>query len=98
MKHRLVDIAPVTTIDLYESGITDWSVLTSFTRRFGEELGREAEAEALIQQYEKRLSLLKQRINKGQPPLLMIQFMDTKHVRVFGQNSLYSQAIEKIGL
>ena len=28
----------------------------------------------------------------------MIQFMDTKHVRVFGQNSLYSQAIEKIGL
>ncbi|RZV22305.1 iron-siderophore ABC transporter substrate-binding protein [Vibrio alginolyticus] len=98
MKHRLVDIAPVTIIDLYESGITDWSVLTSFTRRFGEELGREAEAEALIQQYEKRLSLLKQLINKGQPPLLMIQFMDTKHVRVFGQNSLYSQAIEKIGL
>lgn len=98
MKHRLVDIAPVTTIDLYESGITDWSVLTRFTRRFGEELGREAEAEALIQQYEEHFSLLKQRINKGQPPLLMIQFMDTKHVRVFGQNSLYSQAIEKIGL
>ena len=47
MKHRLVDIAPVTTIDLYESGITDWSVLTRFTRRFGEELGREAEADSL---------------------------------------------------
>ena len=28
----------------------------------------------------------------------MVQFMDTKHVRVFGENSLYSQAINQLGL
>ncbi|WP_258070693.1 iron-siderophore ABC transporter substrate-binding protein [Vibrio jasicida] len=98
MKERLADIAPVTTIDLYGKGITDWSVLTQFTRTFGKELGKEAQAETLIAQSEVQLSKLKQTIDADSAPLLMIQFMDTKHIRVFGENSLYSQAIAKLGL
>lgn len=98
MKDRLAEIAPVTTIDLYGKGITNWSVLTQFTRTFGKELGREPEAELFIEQSEAQLALLKKKVDQDAAPLLMIQFMDTKHVRVFGENSLYSQAINKLGL
>lgn len=98
MESRLAEIAPVTTIDLYGQGISDWSVLTQFTRTFGKELGREVEAETFIEQSEAQLASLKQKVDQDSAPLLMVQFMDTKHVRVFGENSLYSQAINQLGL
>ncbi|WP_249422240.1 iron-siderophore ABC transporter substrate-binding protein [Marinomonas lutimaris] len=95
---KLSHIAPVTNITLYKQDNISWNGLKTFTRRLGDETNTQAEAEALISSSEKKLADLAGQIAKDTPPLLMVQFMDSRHVRVFGANSMYKVAANKVGL
>ena len=95
---KLSHIAPVTNITLYKQDNISWDGFKTFTRRLGDETNTQAEAEALISSSEKKFADLAGQIAKDTPPLLMVQFMDSRHVRVFGANSMYKVAANKIGL
>ena len=94
---RLEKIAPVGTFALYSPGAETWQEMQSLTRQLGELTDRNAEAEALIESTEQLMAELR-RQHSDSPPLLMVQFMDARHVRVFGENSLYNAVLEQLEL
>ncbi|OOF31146.1 ABC transporter substrate-binding protein [Salinivibrio proteolyticus] len=97
MKPKLSTIAPVSSIPLYESGLS-WTSLKTVTRQIAREANRPEAGETLIANAKQQLASLRDTIPGEQPPLLMIQFLDANHVRVFGTNSLYHASISELGL
>ena len=95
---KLSQIAPVTNITLYKQGYITWDGFKDFTRRLANETNTQTKAETLITSSEQRLADLAKKTSQNTPPLLIVQFMDSRHVRVFGANSMYKVAANKIGL
>ncbi|PMG31758.1 ABC transporter substrate-binding protein [Vibrio splendidus] len=98
LESRLSKIVPVTTIGLYRSGDVDWSALETVTRKLAEISEKQPQAEVLIQKANTEMDRLGSQLPNNAPAMLMVQFMDTNHVRVFGDNSLYKASVNKIGL
>jgi len=96
---RLEKIAPVTAISIYADGKANWQALQNFTNTMAAAIGKEEAAQQLITRSESTLQQLKASLpSKPQADLLMIQFMDARHVRVFGQNSMYQIALNQLGI
>tara|TARA_R110002012_G_scaffold20535_9_gene72764 strand:+ start:181 stop:1068 length:888 start_codon:yes stop_codon:yes gene_type:complete len=92
---RLEQIAPVSTFVLYSQGADTWQEMLSITRQLGELTHREAKAEELIDETQSLMAELRGQFSQTSP-LLMVQFMDARHVRVFGDNSLYNAVLEQL--
>ena len=95
---RLSRIAPVTTLSLYTPGQATWPQLHELTREVGRLVERDAAAEQLIAATQARLEALRHRLPAQLPPLLVVQFMDERHVRVFGEGGLYQAVMERLEL
>lgn len=95
---QLSRIAPVTSIALYKKGNVSWQALKAYTRTIAKDTDKDDAGDALIQSAQTKLAELKTQIPDDVPPLLMMQFMDARHVRVFGNNSMYKIAANQIGL
>ena len=95
---RLSRIAPVSNLALYTPQGDTWQQIRQLTREIGDLVDRAGEAEALIEATETRLEDLKSRLPDNTAPLLVVQFMDARHVRVFGANGLYQAVLERLGL
>lgn len=102
---RLSSIAPVTSIALYTPEADTWQTLIEATRQLGKMTRRETQAEQLVRTSVTTMAgynaaLRQQSVRKGQVPLplLMVQFMDDRHVRIFGDNSLFQAVIDRMGI
>ncbi len=95
---RLSRIAPVKNFTLYTPGRDTWQEMRELTRGVADVIGRPAAAEQLIEDAESRIAELRQQLSDDTPPLLVVQFMDARHVRVFGDNGLYQAVLERLGL
>lgn len=95
---QLSRIAPVTSIALYKKGNVSWQALKAYTRTIAKDTDKDDAADALIQSAQTKLAELTTQVPADVPPLLMMQFMDARHVRVFGNNSMYKIAANQIGL
>ncbi|MGE6605615.1 ABC transporter substrate-binding protein [Halomonas sp. NPDC076908] len=98
---RLERIAPVSSFALYSPGTDTWQEMQTLTRQLGELTERQPQAEALIAQTQELMTSLRETRPPSQAenaPLLMVQFMDARHVRVFGENSLYNAVLEQLDL
>mgnify|MGYP000586443098 CR=1 FL=1 len=98
LETQLSRIAPVKTLGLYKVGEVNWSAVTDFTRKMAKEINAEQQAEQLIITSERALGTLRNQLPANLPPVLLVQFMDTKHVRVFGENSIYKVALDQLGI
>ncbi|MGQ7247259.1 ABC transporter substrate-binding protein [Halomonas sp. V046] len=95
---RLSAIAPVQTFSMYTPGEAVWPELESLTRKLGELSQRQAAAERLIEEAGNHIDALAARLPTATRPLLVVQFMDARHVRVFGANSLFDAVMSRLGL
>ncbi|HBS81709.1 ABC transporter substrate-binding protein [Vreelandella alkaliphila] len=98
---RLERIAPVTSFSLYSPGTDTWQEMQTLTRELGELTGHQPQAEQLIAETQTLMTMLRESRPLSQSetaPLLMVQFMDARHVRVFGENSLYNAVLEQLEL
>lgn len=91
-------IAPVQTLTTYNPDNDFWQNLVETTRRVGEMTNRSAEAEAVIDRHRARIEQLKEEMPADTPPLLVVQFIDDRHVRAYGKGSLYDMVIRRLGL
>ncbi|MGC3874964.1 ABC transporter substrate-binding protein [Halomonas sp. GXIMD04776] len=98
LESRLSRIAPVTTLGIYASGDDPWSGMLAATRELGELVDRPEAAERLIKTTNAHLAKAKRHLPENLPPLLLVQFMDARHVRVFGDRSLYQGVLAHLGL
>lgn len=94
----LSEIAPVRTYSLYTPGTEVWPELQSLTRQLGELSGHQTEAEQLIAATDARMDELSALVPHDTRPLIAVQFMDARHVRVFGAGSLFVAVMEQLGL
>ncbi|RUR30448.1 iron-siderophore ABC transporter substrate-binding protein [Vreelandella andesensis] len=94
---RLSRIAPVEPLPLYQTDSDTWQEMQELTRKLGERVDRERQAETLIAATKALFDRLKDR-TPTTAPLLMVQFMDERHVRVFGKNGLYHAVLEQLGI
>lgn len=94
---RLEKVVPVTSLALYSPGADIWQEMQALTRELGEITDREAAAEQLINDTQTLMASLRQ-ARPDTAPLLMVQFMDARHVRVFGKSSLYNAVLEQLAL
>ncbi|WP_087018355.1 iron-siderophore ABC transporter substrate-binding protein [Thaumasiovibrio subtropicus] len=94
---QLSRVAPVKNIPLYKEGELNWLALKTYTRALAKEVNAEGAAETLIQDAEDLFLNLKTNNHTPNEPLLIIQFMDSRHVRVYGENSLYAISARQIG-
>ncbi|MES1924762.1 periplasmic binding protein [Salinisphaera sp. T31B1] len=95
---RLSQIAPVKSIDIYQRSGDVWTNTLAATRELAAAVGRPAAAERLIEKTQRQIARYARQLDGDTPPLLVVQFMDARHVRVYGQRSLIDSTIEQMGL
>lgn len=98
LKPRLSRIAPVTNIGIYAPDSDPWASMLTATRQVADVVGKPDAAERLIERTQAHLAQARQRLPEETPPLLLVQFMDARHVRVFGESGLYQAVLEHLGL
>ncbi|WP_083007647.1 ABC transporter substrate-binding protein [Halomonas sp. GT] len=94
---RLERIAPVSTFSFYSPGTDTWQEMQALTRQLGELTNRNTQAEKLINETQTLMAKLRDQAPES-APLLMVQFMDARHVRVFGESSLYNAVLKQLTL
>lgn len=99
LENDLSRIAPVEQLSLYnDNPMRSWEKMVKFTKEIGIRVGREQEANFLISESEEHFSRLREASNSIPSPLLIIQFLDERHVRVYGENSLPGTVLDQLEL
>ena len=96
---QLERIAPVHTLAIYTEQAEAYIGAQRVARELAALLGRQLEAEALIQRVDERLERIRQRMaGMAMPPLYVMAFLDERHVRLFGKQSIYQGVLDRVGL
>ena len=98
LEPTLSRIAPVQSIALYEPDADLWQRLHEATRTIAVLVGKSAKAEQLLAALERDLARMKEQVPADTQPLLVVQFIDERHVRVFGRHSLFEAVMQRLGL
>lgn len=91
-------IAPVQSIALYDPQTDLWQRLHEATLTIAALVHKTAEANVLLTDLNRDLEQMKQTLPVALPPLLVVQFIDERHVRVFGRHSLFEAVMQRLGL
>ncbi len=91
-------IAPVQSIALYDPQTDLWQRLHEATLTIAELVNKTAEAERLLAGLDQDLAQMRTELPADLPPLLVVQFIDERHVRVFGRHSLFEAVMQRLGL
>ena len=91
-------IAPVQSIALYDPQTDLWQRLHEATLTIAELVNKTAEAERLLAGLDRDLAQMRAELPADLPPLLVVQFIDERHVRVFGRHSLFEAVMQRLGL
>ena len=91
-------IAPVSTIALYDGQTDLWQRLHEVTLTLARMVDKTAEGERLLAGLDRDLARMQARLPADLPPLLVVQFIDERHVRVFGRHSLFDAVMTRLGL
>lgn len=96
---QLERIAPVHSLAIYTPQDEAYVGAQRVARELAELLGRQAQAEALIQRIDATLARIKLRLaDKTLPPFYVMTFLDPRHVRLFGKQSIYQGVLDRVGL
>jgi iron complex transport system substrate-binding protein len=90
-------IAP-TVLIRNDDGKTKWQAMLAQTRQIARVVDRGEAAEALIRRTRRTLERYRAGLQPQTRPLLVMQFMNATHVRVFGDNSVYGSVLRRLGL
>ncbi|MBS3666450.1 ABC transporter substrate-binding protein [Vreelandella boliviensis] len=97
LSDQLNTIAPITALANYQLEDPLWPRLQHTTYTLAALSGNHDAAAALIDGIETYLGQQKALL-EAQPPLLIVQFIDARHLRVFGEHSLFQAVVERLGL
>ena len=99
LKPQFEKVAPVREISFAgDKGIAYPQTLAA-TRELGSIIGDKAAAERLIQQTEKQFQQQKNTLFPySKRPLAVVQFVDARHLRIYGNTSLFNVVMQKLGL
>ena len=92
-------IAPIHRISIFEKSAVPLGQARQVTLVLGDRLGRADAARSLLAAAEQRFDAYRQRVRTLHPlPTLLVNFIDARHVRVYGGAGLYQNVLDRIGL
>ncbi|WP_187829361.1 ABC transporter substrate-binding protein [Labrys sp. KNU-23] len=93
-------LAPTQTFSIYAPpGGHPYELSIKETRRLGALLGRDSQAQALIARSAATMAQLRSLLRKAADrPVLIVNFLDEGHLRIYGQRSLFQDVIDRCGL
>ena len=99
LKAQFERVAPVREISFAGSNGIQYAQTLASTRELGDIIGDTAAAERLIRQTENQLAKQRQALAPytGRP-LAVVQFIDARHLRIYGNTSLFHVVMHKLGL
>lgn len=99
LRDRLERIAPTLSLAIYTPEREPYRRARSVARRLGERLDREAAADSLIDAVDATIRRARRSLKgRHDTPLYVVRFLDPRHVRVFGEGSLYDDVMERLGI
>ena len=99
LEPALQRIGKTVEISVFEKSAVPFAQQQALTRTLGEHLGRSEAAEVFLAGAEKQFNSYRNRISALHPlPVLLVNFMDGRHVRVYGGSGLYQNVLERIGI
>ena len=92
-------IAPTWQLSVFEKSAVPLDHQRVLTRLLAERIGRIEEARSFLGGAERTFDSYRARIAALEPlPVLLVSFMDARHVRVYGGAGLYQNVLDRIGL
>lgn len=92
-------IAETLRLSIFEKGPVPLSQPRALTMTLGERLGRVDAARSFLADAERMFDVYSARIAALNPlPVLLVNFMDGRHVRVYGGSGLYQNVLDRIGV
>ena len=99
LKPQFEQIAPVSELDFADDKGTRFELTVAATRTLGKMVGAEAAAEQLIRSSQQRLNQARTAVAPYRNrPLAVVQFVDSRHLRIYGESSLYHAVMTQLGL
>ena len=96
---QLERVAPVHTLAIYTPEAEAYVGAQRVTRELAELLGRQSEGEAMIARIDSTMARVRQQLEpREQPPFYVMTFLDERHVRLFGKQSIYQGVLDRVGL
>ncbi|MGB7386471.1 MAG: ABC transporter substrate-binding protein, partial [Pseudomonas neustonica] len=95
----LEKIAPVKSLAIYRPDSNPLITAAEVTRELGRLTAHEAEAERLISELDQHIAAVRAQLSGRElPPFYLVSFIDDRHVRVFGDSSLFHSVLARVGL
>ena len=92
-------IARTETLAIYQPGGNAWDHARDAARAMAKLLGHEASGENLLRRVDATIAAAK--VQLGEPerrPVYLVNFIDRRHVRIYGQNSIFQNVLDRLGL
>ncbi|GAA6132245.1 ABC transporter substrate-binding protein [Halopseudomonas sabulinigri] len=91
-------IAPVQSLAIYRPGRDPLQTATEIARELGELTAHQAGAEQLITDFEQQMRQLRSKLaGRALPPFYLVTLIDARHMRVYGNSSLFSSVLKRLG-
>ena len=92
-------IAPTLQLSIFEPGGAPLAQPRLLARVLGERMGRDDAARRLLDDADRLFDRYRMRIEALRPqPVLLVNFIDARHVRVYGGAGLYQNVLDRIGV
>ena len=92
-------IAPTERFSVFAPSPVPLGTARSLMSALGERLGRSAEAAEFLRAADAQLAACRERIRVLRPPpVLLINFVDARHARVYGGAGLFQNVLDRIGV
>lgn len=97
LNNLLRPYAQVYNVNFYQAGDA-WQNVLNATRTIGQIIGKPQAVQQLLAQYEQDVQRLKTELSAfTDRPLAFLQFIDTRHLRIYGENSLFGAVAKQLG-
>jgi ferric hydroxamate transport system substrate-binding protein len=92
-------IAPLHSVPFYDGTEAPYRQAEIETLKLGAKLGREADAQRLIQETAATIARLRAQLSgRAGGPLAVVSMFDDRHVRVYGKGSLFQDVLDRLNL
>jgi ABC-type Fe3+-hydroxamate transport system substrate-binding protein len=99
LRTALERIGQVETLSIYRSDGKAWDHAVETTRHLATLLGREIEADAFLHRVDRTIDEARAKLPpEERRPLYLVNFIDRRHVRIYGAGSIFQSVLDRLGL
>ncbi|OOF58214.1 iron ABC transporter substrate-binding protein [Rodentibacter myodis] len=97
LNDKLSSYGKVYNVDFYQAG-NAWQNIVAATKAIGNIIHKPEAVQHLLSQYEKTIAHYRPLLQPFRhQPIALVQFIDTRHLRIYGENSLLGAVITQLG-